>query len=99
MKWNDPKLWAIIRNKYVIATLVFIVYICFLTENNVRVVSRVRSDVKELKNQEELLKNKISHDSLVVQSLSNDLAAIEKFGRENYYLKAPGEDVYVVRDK
>lgn len=80
------------------ATLIFILYICFFSENNIRVVSRVRSEVKELKMQEEAYKTKINHDSLVVQRLSMDMAAIEEFGRENYYMKAQNEDVYVVRN-
>lgn len=99
MKWTNSKIWTIVKNKYVIATLVFVVYICFMTENNLRVVCRVKSEVKELQRQEDELKTKITSDSLVVLSLSTDLSAIEKFGRENYYMKAPGEDVFVVREK
>lgn len=96
---RDNRIWAILKNKYVIATIIFVVYVFFLSENNLRVVGKVRSEVKELTEQEELLKAEIHQDSVNILQLSNNIDAIEEYGREQYYMKANNEDVYVVKEK
>ncbi len=96
---RDNKIWAILKNKYVIATLIFVIYVFFLSENNLRIVGKARSEVKELEEQEESLRAEIHQDSVNILRLSNNIEAIEEYGREQYYMKANNEDVYVVKDK
>ena len=38
----------------------------------------------------------IYRDSLQAERLKYDLDSIERFGRENYFMKAENEDVFVV---
>ena len=92
------KVWKIIGNKYVIATLVFVVLIFFLDEYNLMVTNRVRREVRELHKEEEALKEAIAADSLHNATLRGNLDAIEHYGRENYYMKRANEDIYVVKN-
>ena len=87
----------IISNKYVIATLVFVALIFFLDEYNLMVTHRVDKQVRELHAEEQALKDAIVADSTANASLRNNLDAIEHYGRENYYMKRPNEDIYVIK--
>lgn len=91
------KFLKIIGNKYVIATLVFAVLILFLDEYNLMVTRRVNRQVKELHAEETALCEAIATDSLNAATLRNSLDAKEHYGRENYYMKRPDEDIFVIK--
>lgn len=87
----------VISNKYVIATLVFVVLIVFLDEYNLLITRRVSRQVNALHAEEKALKEAIATDSINNALLCNDLDAKEHYGRENYYMKRPNEDIYVIK--
>ena len=91
------KLKKILLNKYFIATLVFAVIILFFDRYSVRVSSRLRHEVKELHSQEQALRDAIVQDSINAAQLQESLDAKERYGRENYYMKRPNEDIFVVK--
>lgn len=91
------KFLKIIGNKYVIATLVFAVLILFLDEYNLMVTRRVKHQVEELHAEEVELRQAIVADSAANAELRDNLAAKERYGRENYYMKRPNEDIFVIK--
>lgn len=91
------KFWKIIGNKYVIATLVFVVLIVFLDEYNLMVSRRVGRQVEQLHAEEAALREAIEEDSLNAAALRDDMDAKEHYARENYYMKRPDEDIFVIK--
>ncbi len=91
------KFLKIIGNKYIIATLVFVVLIFFLDEYNLMVTGRVQRQVNELHAEEAALREAIVTDSLNAMELRDNLDAKERYGRENYYMKRPNEDIFVIK--
>jgi len=91
------KFWKIIGNKYVIATLVFVVLIVFLDEYNLMVSRRVGRQVEQLHAEEAALREAIVEDSLNAAALRDDMDAKEHYARENYYMKRPDEDIFVIK--
>lgn len=91
------KALKILSNKYVIATLVFLVVIVFLDENNLFVTGKLKRQVNELHAEEKALSDAIVADSINAVSLQGDLNAIEHYGREQYYMKRPNEDIFVIK--
>lgn len=91
------KFLKIIGNKYVIATLVFVVLIVFLDEYNLLVTRRVSRQVDALHAEEKALKEAIVADSVSNAALRDNLDAKEHYGRENYYMKRPNEDIFVIK--
>ena len=77
------QVFKVLKNKYFIATFVFLMWILFFDTNNL--ISWYR-DLKQLawQNRQKLTSNK---DSL------------EKFAREQYLFHEAGEDVYVIADE
>ena len=91
------KFLKIIGNKYVIATLVFAVLILFLDEYNLMVTGRVSRQVRELHEEESSLREAIVADSVAAAELKTSMDAKEHFARENYYMKRPDEDIFVIK--
>ncbi|MBQ6956198.1 MAG: septum formation initiator family protein [Bacteroidales bacterium] len=84
------------KNKYFVAFFVFLLVIFFLDENNLFVVRSLHHEVAELKYTVDTMQEGIYRDSLQAERLKYDLDSIERFGRENYFMKAENEDVFVV---
>ena len=91
------KIVKIISNKYFIATVVFLVLIVFVDEYSLRVSSRLKRQVGELYEEEEQLKQDITQDSIAAAELRNNIDAKEHYARENYYMKRPNEDIFVIK--
>jgi cell division protein FtsB len=91
------KFLKIIGNKYIIATLVFVVIIVFLDDYGLMTTSKLSRQVKKLHAEEEQMKKDIVQDSINAASLKGNLDAIEHYGRENYYMKRADEDIFVIK--
>ena len=96
MKFKDTIVWKIIKNKYFIAVVLFLLVVCFLDKNNLLVVHSLRRDVAQLNHTIDTMRQGFVEDSLQAERLKYDLDSIERYGRENYYMKRKNEDVFVV---
>ena len=95
----NPSLKKIIRrlnNKFVIASIIFLLWILFFDQNNL--LNRL-SDLRNLRNmkaQKEYYTKKIANDIQRTKELETDDDNLEKFAREQYLMKKPNEDVFVI---
>lgn len=96
MKLKDSLFWKIIKNKYVIACLVFLLIILFLDENNLLVTRSLRREVAELNHTMDTMRQGILSDSIQAERLLYNMDSIERYGREKYYMKRRNEDVFIV---
>lgn len=83
--------------KYIIVLVIFAVYIVFLDDYSIIATSRLKRDVRQLHAEEQALKEAIVADSIGAAELRNNLDAKEHYGRENYYMKRPDEDIFVIK--
>lgn len=95
-KFKDTVFWKIIKNKYFIVCFLFLMIILILDENNVFVIRSLRKDVAELEHTIDTMNQGIHRDSLQAERLMYNLDTIERYGRENYYMKRKNEDVFIV---
>lgn len=93
------KILKVLKNKYILATFVFVVIICFIDENNLMVTFKLRNEVNGLKREEALLHEGIVNDSIEAYALKYDQEAIERYGRERYFMKCKDEDIYIIKRK
>ena len=94
-KYTD-KIPAFLRNKYILTILIFIVWIMLFDSNNL--ISRFR-DLKELhklKTDREYYSKHIEADKQKLHELKTDNHNLEKFAREQYHMKKPDEDIYII---
>lgn len=90
-------IWAVLKNPYVAATIVFLLFYFFLGENNFFVKHRLSTEVDGLRREVEMLKENLEQDSIEASSLLDDPEALEAYGREHYYMKRDNEDIFIVK--
>lgn len=86
-------------NKYGIATVLFLVYILFLNEHNLVQHFQNKTKLKQLVEQEDLLRAKIEADQQKIKELQTNQENLEKFAREQFLMHQQNEDVFVVTEQ
>jgi cell division protein DivIC len=97
MKFNGG-LFKVLRNKYVIASLLFLTWIIFFDENSIISHQKNKRRLYELKQQEEYYRTRIETDKEKLEDLKAGEEKLEKFAREQYYMSKSDEDVFIVVD-
>lgn len=98
MKQFWLKVWHFVKNKYVAATLIFLLIFLFLGENNVRVAHKLKREVSDLNKEKAILENDLRQDSVKATAVMNNLDSLEAYGRETYYMKRDNEDIFIIKD-
>ena len=97
---KTKKFLKVLGNKYVICTLIFILFFIIIDNNGFMTYYRLRSQNALLIQQKTELEKDILTDSINYQKMTRDPEEIERFGRENYFMKRDNEDIFIVkRDK
>lgn len=86
----------IIRNKYVLSALIFLVWISFFDSHSLLKSFETGKKLKKLRNDRDYLRNEIINDSTKLLQLRSGPENLEKFAREKYLMKADSEDIYIV---
>lgn len=92
------KIFRIFTNKYLLAFLVFLVWILFFDSNNLISRYRVKQELRNMHQQKRYYEQEISTNEQLRDKLTNDLNSIEAFGREQYLMKRDNEDIYLIID-
>ncbi|HEX5555809.1 MAG TPA: septum formation initiator family protein [Chitinophagaceae bacterium] len=90
------KLPALLKNKYVIATIAFLVWITFFDRNDLITQAGYVHQLHTLRDQKTYLSQEILRTDSDRQELQSDPAMLEKFAREKYFMKKDNEDVYLI---
>jgi len=90
------KIPPILKNKYLITGVLFLVWIVFLDRNNIISQIKLRKELNELKNEARFYKNQTMKDSIELSRLNGDSLELEKLGREKYMMKRDSEDIYLI---
>ncbi|MEN9394021.1 MAG: hypothetical protein RL362_242 [Bacteroidota bacterium] len=95
------KRWAIkfFRNKFVLALLLNLVYISFIHNINLFYIVRSKMEAERLGGEIEMMKEKNKQVQLDLIEISNNKKTLEKYAREEFYMKRDHEDVYVIKSK
>ncbi len=95
LKFID-KIPPVFRNKYVLTLIIFVVWLLLLDSNNL--ISRFKEmrNLKKLKAEREYFSKRIEEDKRKLQELKTDNQNLEKFAREQYRMKKPDEDLYII---
>ena len=96
IKTSAQKLW---RNKYLVATILFLTFIIFLDENSIVSHNRNKRRLKELTEQKETYRAQIKSDKQKLEDLNSGPENLEKFAREQFYMSRPNEDVFIVKER
>jgi cell division protein FtsB len=85
-----------LRNKYILTTFLFFIWIIFLDSNNLIARIREMKELRNLKNDKEYFTKKVEEERRKMKELKTDNENLEKFAREEYKMKKADEDLYIV---
>ena len=85
-----------LNNRYIYATLAFLVVILFIDQFNLFEQIRLHKALKDQKQQIEYYEKEISTNKEYLNALKNDTATMEKVAREQYLMKRDNEVIYII---
>ena len=87
---------GIFKNKYVVATFLFVVWVSFFDQNNLVERFQNKKELKQLQEDNIYYQDKIKETAERLNELKTNKENLEKFAREQYLMKRENEDVFVI---
>ena len=85
-----------LKNKYVITSAIFIIWIVFFDMNSLIERRKLIKTLKATINEKEFYKIRIKADSRRLEELRTNIDNLEKFAREEYLMKKDNEDIFII---
>jgi cell division protein FtsB len=89
------KLLSILKNKYLIVTAIFLVWVFFFAQYDLMSQKNQKDELKAMEQKIEYLEKEVTALQEEKNLLKNDSITLEKYAREKYYMKKNNEDVFV----
>ena len=86
----------IFSNFYLIIGLLFLIWLTFFDSNDLYTQIKQTAKLEGLEDEKEFYQEKIEEVKADREELLSDDELLEKFARENYLMKKPEEDLYVI---
>lgn len=75
--------------------LIFGGWMLFLDSNSWIVHNELDQEIEELEDNRQYYENEISQDRTTIEQLQ-DSVEMEKFARQQYYMKRPNEEIFII---
>jgi hypothetical protein len=95
----SKKFFKTVANKYLIAFVVFCVWMIFIDDNNIFFLRKNVNKLKEYRVEKAYFLEKIRKDSIHLQEMKANAKNLEKFAREEFLMKKKNEDIFLIIEK
>ena len=85
-----------ILNKYFITITSFLVWMIFFDSTSFLVINELNQEVGKYEKQLDYYKTEYEKNDKFFKKLMNDKQEKEKFARENYFMKKPNEEIFIL---
>lgn len=92
----QSRLYRILRNKYVLTLLIAGIWMLFMDKYSMVAQWRMRQNLAELEKDKAYYLQGITETDYKIEQMKTDLQETEKYARENYWLKKPNEDIFII---
>ncbi len=89
---------GLFRNKYLLALGAFAFVMLFFDENNIFVQLDREEQLRDMQAKKQFYENEIATTQKELSELQSNPDALEKYARENFYMKRSNEDVFIVEN-
>ena len=100
MKDKVIALWQrvppVFKNKFFLTGLAFFAYMLFFDSIDIRTQIRLQNHLRQLNQQTEYLDRMIEKDQMEYNATLSTLEQMETYAREEYLMKRPEEDLFVI---
>jgi cell division protein FtsB len=93
---NMKRLIDLIKNKFFLVTLAFIIWMIFFDKNDLFSQYEYHQQLNKLKQEQVFYQTETAKVTKDLDELTSDKAKLEKFAREKYLMKKDNEDVFVI---
>ena len=83
-------------NKYFIAVFAFLVWMIFFDSTSFLVINEINNEIHKYEKQLDFYKTEYEKNDAFFKKLMNDKDEKEKFARENYFMKKPNEEIFIL---
>jgi cell division protein FtsB len=85
-----------VLNKYIITIFLFLIWMVFFDSTSFLVINEIDNTIA--KNEKELAhyKSEYEKNNSFYEKLMNSKSEKEKFARENYFMKKPNEEIFII---
>lgn len=87
-----------LKNRYIMAFLIFLVWIFFFDGNSLVSQYRKRRELTELRQERKYYQDEIRETKEKLRELFTDQKTLEKFAREQYLMKRADEEIWMIVD-
>ena len=94
-KLKQNKFIRLLLNKYIWVGLFFVVWMTFLDTNSLLVHEELNEEIDKLNKRKSYYLNELQSDKKQIKSLRQPFQ-VEKYARENFYMKRPDEDIFII---
>lgn len=94
---QQKKWFRIASNKYVLILALFLVWMVFFDTNSYFIHKELNDDIEALEENKAFYQKEIDKDKAFIERMS-DSFELEKYAREQYYLKKEDETIYIIED-
>ena len=84
------------RNRYILTILIFLVWLLLIDSNNLLERARQIHTRNSLAREKEYYMKRIEEDKQKLKELRTSADNLEKFAREQYHMKKPNEDLFII---
>lgn len=87
---------SFLRNKYVLTTLFFMVWLVFFDRHNLITQFKLKQELTDLEREKAYYQVKAVEVEAEAKGLFSNSEKLEKFAREEYLMKKENEEVFVI---
>ncbi|MDL1913152.1 MAG: septum formation initiator family protein [Bergeyella sp.] len=88
--------FKLLLNKYSVTILLFLVWMVFFDSNSFLVIHQLNQEIDRYEKQRLYYKTEYEKSHRFYNQLMNDKEEKEKFSRENYFMKKPNEEIFIL---
>lgn len=92
-------IFKVVKNKYLLTIALFAILMLFFDHNDIFTQLERKKQLRALQTSKQFYLDEIEKTRKQLADLQNNPAALEKYARENFYMKRDNEDVYLVEDQ
>ncbi len=92
---RNKRWFKILSNRYILILLIFAFWMLILDSNSWLVHHELDQEVNELQTNKAYYQKEIGKDKTIINKL-NDSFELESYARQNYYMKRPDEDIFII---
>lgn len=93
---NKQNIFKYLKNKYVIASVVFLLLLLFFDRNDIFTQMQRKKELNKILASQEFYRKEIDSTKQKLEELRTNPSALEHYAREELYMRKDSEDIFVL---